>query len=133
MKRYSFFRRRCANAPGALTPEDQATVDAFRSMLAALRTTEPWTPDRCQDVAVEVGPFIERAHPRPGDDHGTDQIAVALVHPDTPRPTSTATSSATPARAGCAARRPRSSAPGSRPTRCSPTPPRTCPSPTTSA
>ncbi|MGO4747132.1 hypothetical protein AB4212_00540 [Streptomyces sp. 2MCAF27] len=25
-----------------------------------------------------------RAHPRPGDDHGTDQIAVALVHPDTP-------------------------------------------------
>ncbi len=47
----------------------------------------------------------------------------------TPRPTSTATSSAIPARAGCAARRPRSSAPGSRPTRCSPTPPPTCPSP----
>jgi hypothetical protein len=32
---------------------------------------------------VRVGPFIERAHPRPGDDHGTEMIAVALVHPDT--------------------------------------------------
>ncbi|GAA0898039.1 MULTISPECIES: hypothetical protein [Streptomyces violaceusniger group] len=26
--------RRCATAPGALTPEDQAAVDAFRAMLA---------------------------------------------------------------------------------------------------
>ncbi|WPO76297.1 hypothetical protein [Streptomyces sp. KN37] len=27
---------------------------------------------------------MERAHTRPGDDHGPDLIAVALVHPDTP-------------------------------------------------
>ncbi|GHI33199.1 hypothetical protein [Streptomyces daghestanicus] len=32
---------------------------------------------------MRVGPFVERAHPRPGDDHGTEMIAVALVHPDT--------------------------------------------------
>lgn len=36
------------------------------------------------NVAVRIGPFIERAHPRHGDDHGTEMIAVALVHPDTP-------------------------------------------------
>lgn len=83
MKRPSFFRR-CGNAPGAITPEDQAVVDAFRAMLAALRDPEPRTPGRCQDVAVRVGPFVERAHTRPGDDHGPDLIAVALVHPDTP-------------------------------------------------
>jgi hypothetical protein len=76
--------RRCGHTPGAISPEDQAVVDAFREMLAALRDPEPWTPGRCQDVAVRVGPFIERAHPRPGDDHGTEMIAVALVHPDTP-------------------------------------------------
>jgi hypothetical protein len=64
--------RRCGHAPGALSPEDQAAVDAFRAMLAALRDPEPWTPGRCQDVAVQVGPFVERAHPRPGDDHGPD-------------------------------------------------------------
>ncbi|MFH9426313.1 hypothetical protein [Streptomyces sp. NPDC017529] len=70
--------------PGALTPEDQAVVDQDRAMLAAVRHPEPWTPGRAQDVAVRIGPFIERAQPRPGDDHGTDMIAVALVHPDTP-------------------------------------------------
>ncbi|MFJ8762697.1 hypothetical protein [Streptomyces cyaneofuscatus] len=32
---------------------------------------------------MRVGPFIERAHTRPGDDHGPE-IAVALVHPATP-------------------------------------------------
>lgn len=52
-------------------------------MLAAVRDPEPWTPGHGQDVAVRVGPFIERAHTRPGDDHGTPTIAVALVHPDT--------------------------------------------------
>ncbi|WP_331761811.1 hypothetical protein [Streptomyces sp. NBC_01546] len=77
--------RRCGNAPGtALSPEDQAAVDAFRAMLAAVRDPEPWTPGRAQDVAVRVGPFVERAHTRPGDDYGPDLIAVALVHPDTP-------------------------------------------------
>nr|MDT0521319.1 hypothetical protein [Streptomyces sp. DSM 41633] len=76
--------RRCGHAPGALTPEDQAAVTQFRAMLAAVRTPEPWTPGHGQDVAVRVGPFIERAHTRPGDDHGTETIAVALVHPDTP-------------------------------------------------
>ncbi|MFG2394623.1 hypothetical protein ACGFYF_37930 [Streptomyces lavendulae] len=75
--------RRCGHAPGALTPEDQAVVDQFRGMLAAVRSPQPWTPGHGQDVAVRVGPFIERAHTRPGDDHGTETIAVALVHPDT--------------------------------------------------
>ncbi|WP_225900179.1 hypothetical protein [Streptomyces sp. RLB3-17] len=50
-------------------------------MLSALRDPEPWTPGHCQDLAVRVGPFVERAHPRPGDDHGPDIIAVALQHP----------------------------------------------------
>ncbi|MFJ7209517.1 hypothetical protein ACIQWR_39050 [Streptomyces sp. NPDC098789] len=78
-------RRRCATAPGTvLGPEDRVVVDAFRAMLAALRTPEPWTPGCGQDVAVRVGAYIERAHPRPGDDHGPDLIAVALVHPYTP-------------------------------------------------
>ncbi|MFC8247561.1 hypothetical protein [Streptomyces chartreusis] len=77
--------RRCGHGPGALTPEDQAVVDQFRAMLAAVRAPEPWTPGRSQDIAVRVGPFIERAHTRPGDDHGTEMIAVTLVHPDTPQ------------------------------------------------
>lgn len=76
--------RRCGHAPGALTPEDQVVVDQFRVMLTALRNPQPWTPDSARDIAVRVGPFIERAHTRPGDDHGPDVIAVALVHPDTP-------------------------------------------------
>ncbi|MGW6939983.1 hypothetical protein ACWGF3_13410 [Streptomyces xanthophaeus] len=75
--------RRCGHAPGSHTPEDQAAVDQFRAMLAAVRTPEPWTPGLGQDVAVRVGAFIERAHTRPGDDRGTETIAVALVHPDT--------------------------------------------------
>ncbi|MCX4970990.1 hypothetical protein OHA98_40975 [Streptomyces sp. NBC_00654] len=79
------FFRRCGHAPGtALTPEDQAVVDHARAMLAALRNSKPWTPGGAQDIAVRVGPFVERAHTRPGDDHGPDLIAVALVHPDTP-------------------------------------------------
>ncbi|MFE9222786.1 hypothetical protein ACFYN3_41755 [Streptomyces lavendulae] len=76
--------RRCGHAPGALSPDDQAAVDAFRAMLAAIRAPEPWTPDRCQDIAVRVGPFVERARTRPGDDYGPDLIAIALIHPDTP-------------------------------------------------
>ncbi|WP_445270399.1 hypothetical protein [Streptomyces sp. DSM 41634] len=74
---------RCGHSPGALTPEDQAAVDQFRAMLTAVHDPQPWTPGHGQDVAVRVGPFIERAHTRPGDDHGTETIAVALVHPDT--------------------------------------------------
>lgn len=81
MKRPSF--RRCGNA-GALSPEDQAVVDQFRATLTALRNPEPWAPGTARDIAVRIGPFIERAHTRPGDDHGPDLIAVALVHPDTP-------------------------------------------------
>ncbi|MFB7900735.1 hypothetical protein ACFC1B_31045, partial [Streptomyces xiamenensis] len=76
--------RRCGHAPGAMSPQDQAVVDAFLAMLAAIRTPQPWTPGSGQDIAIGVGPGVERAHPRPGDDHGTDVIAVALVHPDTP-------------------------------------------------
>jgi hypothetical protein len=85
MKRRLF--RRCGHAPGPLNPEDQAAVDEFRAHLAAvaaLRSPQPWTPGHSQDIAVRVGPFIERAHTRPGDDHGPEMIAVALVHPDTP-------------------------------------------------
>ncbi|MEW1552264.1 hypothetical protein [Streptomyces tsukubensis] len=82
MKRPLF--RRCGHAPGAVSPADQAVVDDFRAMLAAVRSPEPWTPGSARDIAVRVGPFIERAHTRPGDDHGPDLIAVALVHPDTP-------------------------------------------------
>ncbi|MDX2521652.1 hypothetical protein PV355_42105 [Streptomyces stelliscabiei] len=73
--------RRCGHAPGALSPEDQAAVDQFRALLAALRDPEPWTPGHGQDIAVRVGPWIERARTRPGDDHGPDIIAVALQHP----------------------------------------------------
>ncbi|MFD3547061.1 hypothetical protein ACFWUW_15880 [Streptomyces sp. NPDC058655] len=75
---------RCATTLSAVSSEDQAVLDEFRTMLAAVRNPKPWTPGRAQDVAVRVGPFIERGRPRPGDDHGTEQIAVALVHPDTP-------------------------------------------------
>ncbi|MCT9094177.1 hypothetical protein N4G70_35855 [Streptomyces sp. ASQP_92] len=82
MKRPTF--RRCGTAPGALSPEDQAVVDQFRAMLTAVRNLQPWTPGGSQDIAVRVGPFVERAHTRPGDDHGPEMIAVALVHPDTP-------------------------------------------------
>ncbi|MGC4986654.1 hypothetical protein ACLQ18_39695 [Streptomyces sp. DT193] len=76
--------RRCGNTPDTLAPENQAAVDAFHAMLAAVRDPQPWTPGQSLDIAVRVGPFIERAHPRPGDDHGTEMIAVSLVHPDTP-------------------------------------------------
>ncbi len=75
--------RRCGHAPGAISPQDQAVVDQSRAMLTAVRNPQPWTPGAAQDIAVRVGPFIERAHTRPGD-HGPDLIAVALVHPDTP-------------------------------------------------
>ncbi|MGK4909494.1 hypothetical protein [Streptomyces albus] len=75
--------RRCGHAPGTLSPEDQAVVDAFRAMLAALQHPEPWTPGSARDIAVRIGPFVERAQTRPGDDHGPDMIAVTLVHPDT--------------------------------------------------
>ncbi len=35
---------RCGHTPGALSPEDQAAVNQFRALLAALRDMEPWTP-----------------------------------------------------------------------------------------
>ncbi|MFJ8159220.1 hypothetical protein [Streptomyces sp. NPDC094468] len=76
--------RCCGHAPGALSPEDQAVVDQFRAMLTALRNPEPGAPGSARDIAVRVGPFIERAH-TPPDDHGPDMIAVALVHPGTPQ------------------------------------------------
>ncbi|MFG2463325.1 hypothetical protein ACGFWE_40620 [Streptomyces sp. NPDC048523] len=82
MKRPSF--RRCGHAHGAMSPEDQAVIGQVRAMLTAMRNPQPWTPGHAQDIAVRVGPFIERAQPRPGDDHGPDLIAVALRHPDTP-------------------------------------------------
>lgn len=77
------FRRR-GHTPDILSPDDQDVVDQYRAMLTAVRDPQPWTPGSGRDVAVRVGPFIERARTRPGDDHGTETIAVALVHPDTP-------------------------------------------------
>ncbi|MFH9298863.1 hypothetical protein [Streptomyces sp. NPDC017520] len=85
MKLPSF--RRCGNAPGTLTPQDQAALDTFRGNLAAiaaLRDPEPWAPGHYQAIAVRVGPYIERAHTRPGDDHGPDLIAVTLENPEGP-------------------------------------------------
>ncbi|MFE1335674.1 hypothetical protein [Streptomyces microflavus] len=76
--------RRCGHAPGTLSSQDQAVVDQFRATLAALRNAQPWAPGLSQDIAVRVGPFIERANTRPGDDHGSEMIAVTLVHPATP-------------------------------------------------
>ncbi|MFF5881034.1 hypothetical protein ACIQ9M_34395 [Streptomyces californicus] len=67
-----------------MSPEDQAVVDQFRAVLTAVRNPKPWAPGTAQDIAVRVGPFVERAQTRPGDDHGPDLIAVTLVHPDTP-------------------------------------------------
>ncbi|MER6916099.1 hypothetical protein ABT354_30885 [Streptomyces sp. NPDC000594] len=76
--------RCCGHVPGAIAPKDQAAVDDLPAMLTVVRFPEPWTPGSGRDVAVRVGPFIERAHTRPGDDHGLDMIAVTLVHPDSP-------------------------------------------------
>ncbi|MFF7566597.1 hypothetical protein ACFZB4_42405 [Streptomyces pseudovenezuelae] len=76
--------RRCGHSPSALSPDDQAVVDQCRALLAAWKNPQPWTPRCNQDIAVRVGPFLERAQPRLGDDHGPDLIAVALRHPDTP-------------------------------------------------
>ncbi|MFF9336724.1 hypothetical protein [Streptomyces albogriseolus] len=39
--------RRCGHAPGTLIPEDQAVVDQFRAMLAAVRDPQPWAPGSC--------------------------------------------------------------------------------------
>ncbi|MEU0002138.1 hypothetical protein ABZ069_35055 [Streptomyces microflavus] len=76
--------RRCGQAPGTISPEDQVVIDAFRSMLATLRTPEPWTPGTTHPIAVRVGAAVERARPRPGDSDGPDVIAIALEHPDGP-------------------------------------------------
>ncbi|GAA5705685.1 hypothetical protein Save01_06538 [Streptomyces avermitilis] len=72
--------RRCGQAPGALSPEDQA------ASISSVRCSPP-----CATGALDPrplpgprrprGPFVERAHPRPSDDHGPDIIAVALQHP----------------------------------------------------
>jgi hypothetical protein len=53
------FFRRCGHAPGTLTPEDQAVVDAFLALLAARKNPQPWTPGSNQDIAVRIGPFRE--------------------------------------------------------------------------
>ncbi|MGW7645235.1 hypothetical protein [Streptomyces bobili] len=73
--------RRCDHGPGALSPKNQAAVGQLRALLAAVRDPQPWTPGQSQDIAVRVGPFVERAHPRTGDDHGLDVSPVALQHP----------------------------------------------------
>lgn len=53
-------------------------------MRTAVRNPQPWAPGTAQDIAVRIGPFTERAHTRPGGDHGPDMIVVTLVHLDTP-------------------------------------------------
>ncbi|MFE2675046.1 hypothetical protein [Streptomyces hygroscopicus] len=133
MKRRLF--RHCSHVPGALTPEGQAVVDQFRAMLAALRDPQPWTPGHAQDLAVRIGPFAERAHTRPGDNHGPEMIAVALVHPDTPHDVAYLHGRRLDHTERGWLRCETTAIPGVwRPaTRCSPTPPRTRPSPTTSA
>ncbi|MFJ3438991.1 hypothetical protein ACIPMU_36335 [Streptomyces cyaneofuscatus] len=75
--------RRCGHAPGAISPEDQVVVDEFRAMLTALRNPEPWTPGigSARYIAVRVGPFVERAHTRPGDDHGPDYAKETCMSP----------------------------------------------------
>ncbi|MGQ4733370.1 hypothetical protein ACUN3E_37650 [Streptomyces sp. Ju416(a)] len=80
----SHYRSRCGHAPGPLAPGDQVVVDAFRSMLAALGTPEPWTPGTTRPIAVRIGAAVERARPRPGDTDGPDTIAITLEHPDGP-------------------------------------------------
>ncbi|MFJ3505044.1 hypothetical protein [Streptomyces sp. NPDC090135] len=76
------FFSRCGPARGALANADRAVVDGFLAMLAARRSPTPWAPG--QDVAIRVGPFIERTRIRPGDDHGPDIVAITLQHPDGP-------------------------------------------------
>lgn len=85
--RGSVLIRRSSRRPNSAALENcpftsrQAAVDQFRALLAALRDPQPWPPGQSQDLAVRVSPFVERAHPRPGDDHGPDIIAVTLLHP----------------------------------------------------
>ncbi|MEK8141584.1 hypothetical protein NKH18_00320 [Streptomyces sp. M10(2022)] len=104
-------------------------------MLTALRNPKPWAPGSAQDIAVRIGPFVERAHTRPGDDHGPDLIAVALIHPDTPHASAYlhGRQLGYTERGWLRCETPRSSASGSPATRRSPTPPQACPCPTTSA
>ncbi|MFI8287447.1 hypothetical protein ACIF84_30915 [Streptomyces albidoflavus] len=78
------FRRRRGNAPGPITPEDQAVIDQFHAYLAgraALRNPTPWNPGQAEDIAVRVGPYVERAHIRPGDRADEYHVVVALEHP----------------------------------------------------
>ncbi|MCX4581059.1 hypothetical protein OHB41_49805 [Streptomyces sp. NBC_01571] len=75
--------RRLDNTPATGAPAARAVTGDRTAPLAA-SNPQPWTPGCDQDVAIRVGPFIERAHPIPGDDVGPDTIAVKLVHPDTP-------------------------------------------------
>lgn len=56
-------------------------------MLAARQHPQPWTLGCRQGIALKVGPFVERARPRSGSDHGPHAIAVALVHPNALRTT----------------------------------------------
>ncbi|MFD7709362.1 hypothetical protein ACFV6E_30265 [Streptomyces sp. NPDC059785] len=86
-------------AADALTPEDRAAVDAFRvtrAAVAALRNAEPWTPGTGQDIAVKVGPFLERARTRPGTTTAPtgSPSPWSTPTPRTQRPTSTAAGSA---------------------------------------
>ncbi|MEU6371129.1 hypothetical protein ABZ876_36930 [Streptomyces sp. NPDC046931] len=55
--------RRCGHAPGTLTPEDQAAVDQFRALLAALRDMAAWTPGLYKGGNACTGP---RSLLRPG-------------------------------------------------------------------
>ncbi|MFJ2379137.1 hypothetical protein ACIOZL_41605 [Streptomyces sp. NPDC087769] len=73
--------------PGGVCVKRQGPRPANRTVpeeVVAQQHQDMFAPGGSQDIAVRVGPFVERAHTRPGDDHGPEMIAVALVHPDTP-------------------------------------------------
>ncbi len=76
--------KRCGHGPGTLTAAEQAAADAFRTLLPVLKNPRPWTSGSGEDVAVRIGPWIERGHPRPCDDRGPDTLALAVGHPNTP-------------------------------------------------
>lgn len=74
-----------SSAAAATRPAPSASRTGRRRPVprAARRPARPaaLAPGQSQDLAVRVSPFVERAHPRPGDDHGPDIIAVTLQHP----------------------------------------------------
>lgn len=74
--------RGSAPAESSELTTEEAQAQAYRELVTALQQPRPLEPRTSNDIAVRIGPFVERAHPRPGDDHGPTAIAVALVPPN---------------------------------------------------